>query len=375
MEECKRNLVDEEAKASVDIWRYVFGFADIAAAKCAIDLKIPEAIENHPSSQPMTLAELSSTVSASPSHLRRIMRFLVHQGIFKEVPIKDGLTTGYTNTPLSRRMMITKRDGKSLAPFVLFETSREMLAPWLRLSSVVSSPVNDSHPPPFDAVHKKDLWALAEDNPCFSEMINEAMACDTRRVVPRVARACDDLFDGVATVVDVGGGNGEAVGILVKEFPWIKGFNFDLPHVIEVAQVLDGVENVGGDMFDSIPKCDAVFIKWVLHDWGDKDCIKILKNCKEAVPANIGKVVIVESVIRENKKTMIVEERDEKLEHVRLMLDMVMMAHTSTGKERTLKEWDFVLNEAGFARYEVRDIDDVQCVIIAYLSSMEVGLA
>ncbi|CDY17514.1 BnaC03g65490D [Brassica napus] len=335
MEECKRNLVDEEAKASVDIWRYVFGFADIAAAKCAIDLKIPEAIENHPSSQPMTLAELSSTVSASPSHLRRIMRFLVHQGIFKEVPIKDGLTTGYTNTPLSRRMMITKRDGKSLAPF--------------------------------------DLWALAEDNPCFSEMINEAMACDTRRVVPRVARACDDLFDGVATVVDVGGGNGEAVGILVKEFPWIKGFNFDLPHVIEVAQVLDGVENVGGDMFDSIPKCDAVFIKWVLHDWGDKDCIKILKNCKEAVPANIGKVVIVESVIRENKKTMIVEERDEKLEHVRLMLDMVMMAHTSTGKERTLKEWDFVLNEAGFARYEVRDIDDVQCVIIAYLSSMEHG--
>ena len=86
-------------------------------------------------------------------------------------------------------------------------------------------------------------------------------------------------------------------------------------------------------------------------------------------------MVIVESVIRENKKTMIVEERDEKLEHVRLMLDMVMMAHTSTGKERTLKEWDFVLNEAGFARYEVRDIDDVQCVIIAYLSSMEVGLA
>ncbi|KAG2318572.1 hypothetical protein Bca4012_055221 [Brassica carinata] len=368
MEESKSNLVDEEAKASLDIWRFVFGFADIAAAKCAIDLKIPEAIENNPSSQPMTLAELSSAVSASPSHLRRIMRFLVHQGIFKEVPIKDGLATGYTNTPLSRRMMITKRDGKSLAPFVLFETSREMLAPWLRLSSVVSSPVNGSHPPPFDAVHSKDVWALAEDNPCFSEMINEAMACDTRRVVPRVSRACQDLFDGVSTVVDVGGGNGEAMGILVKEFPWIKGFNFDLPHVTDVAQVLDGVENVGGDMFDYVPKSDAVFIKWVLHDWGDKDCIKILKNCKEAVPANIGKVFIVESVIRENKKTMIVEGRDEKLEHVRLMLDMVMMAHTSTGKERTLKEWDFVLNEAGFARYEVRDIDDVQCVIIAYRS-------
>lgn len=108
--------------------------------------------------------------------------------------------------------------------------------------------------------------------------------------------------------------------------------------------------------------------QWVLHDWGDNDCIRILKRCKEAVPPNIGKVLIVESVIGENKKTMTAEERDEKLEHVRLMLDMVMMTHTSTGKERTLKEWDFVLKEAGFARYEVRDIDDVQSVIIAYRS-------
>ncbi|KAL5662525.1 hypothetical protein ACJX0J_029650, partial [Zea mays] len=24
---------------------------------------------------------------------------------------------------------------------------------------------------------------------------------------------------------------------------------------------------------------------WVLHDWGDADCIKILKNCKKAIPS------------------------------------------------------------------------------------------
>ncbi|CAF2043294.1 unnamed protein product [Brassica napus] len=346
MEENNKNLVDEEAKASVEIWRYLFGFADIAAAKCAIDLKVPEALENNPSSQPMTLTELSSATSASPSHLHRIMRFLVHQGVFKEVPTKDGLATGYTNTPLSRRMMITKSDGKSLAPLLLLETSPEMLAPWLKLSLVVSSPVNASVPP-FDAVHGKELWS---------------------RVVPRIAGACHGLFDGVATVVDVGGGTGETMGILVKEFPWVKGINFDLPHVVEVAQAMESVENVGGDMFDSIPACDAVFIKWVLHDWGDEECIKILKNCKEVLPPKIGKVLIVESIVGEKKNTMIMKDKDDKLEYVRLALDMVMMVHTSTGKERTLKEWDFVIKEAGFARYEVRDIDDVQSVIIAYRS-------
>ncbi|CAH8354853.1 unnamed protein product [Eruca vesicaria subsp. sativa] len=367
MEANKRNLLDEEAKASLEIWRYLFGFADIAAAKCAIDLKVPEALENHPSSKPMTLSELSSATSASPSHLHRIMRFLVHQGLFKEVPTKDGLATGYTNTPLSRRMMITKRDGKSMAPMLLLESSPEMLAPWLKLSSAISSPVNGLVPP-FDAVHGKELWSFAKDNPSHSELINEAMACEARRVVPLVARACHGLFDDVATVVDVGGGTGETMGILVKEFPWVKGINFDLPHVVEVVQVLDNVENVGGDMFDSIPACDAVFIKSVLHDWGDEDCIKILKNCKEALPQKSGKVLIVEPVVGEKKKTMKMEERDEKLEYVRLALDMIMMVHTSTGKERTLKEWDFVIKEAGFARYEVRDIDDVQWVIIAYPS-------
>ncbi|RID45822.1 hypothetical protein BRARA_I02519 [Brassica rapa] len=367
MEENNKNLVDEEAKASVEIWRYLFGFADIAAAKCAIDLKVPEALENNPSSQPMTLTELSSATSASPSHLHRIMRFLVHQGVFKEVPTKDGLATGYTNTPLSRRMMITKSDGKSLAPLLLLETSPEMLAPWLKLSLVVSSPVNASVPP-FDAVHGKELWSFAKDNPRHSELFNEAMACDARRVVPRIAGACHGLFDGVATVVDVGGGTGETMGILVKEFPWVKGINFDLPHVVEVAQAMESVENVGGDMFDSIPACDAVFIKWVLHDWGDEECIKILKNCKEVLPPKIGKVLIVESIVGEKKNTMIMKDKDDKLEYVRLALDMVMMVHTSTGKERTLKEWDFVIKEAGFARYEVRDIDDVQSVIIAYRS-------
>ncbi|KAH0910725.1 hypothetical protein HID58_034046 [Brassica napus] len=361
MEENNKNLVDEEAKASVEIWRYLFGFADIAAAKCAIDLKVPEALENNPSSQPMTLTELSSATSASPSHLHRIMRFLVHQGVFKEVPTKDGLATGYTNTPLSRRMMITKSDGKSLAPLLLLETSPEMLAPWLKLSLVVSSPVNASVPP-FDAVHGKELWSFAKDNPRHNELFNEAMACDAR------PGACHGLFDGVATVVDVGGGTGETMGILVKEFPWVKGINFDLPHVVEVAQAMESVENVGGDMFDSIPACDAVFIKWVLHDWGDEECIKILKNCKEVLPPKIGKVLIVESIVGEKKNTMIMKDKDDKLEYVRLALDMVMMVHTSTGKERTLKEWDFVIKEAGFARYEVRDIDDVQSVIIAYRS-------
>ena len=99
-------------------------------------------------------------------------------------------------------------------------------------------------------------------------------------------------------------------------------------------------------------------MQWVLHDWDDEECIKILKKCREAIPQDKGKVIIVDAVLEENK--------DDKLEFVRLMIDMVMMAHTNKGKERTLKEWSYVLEEAGFTRFNVKPIHAVQSVIEAY---------
>lgn len=97
-----------------------------------------------------------------------------------------------------------------------------------------------------------------------------------------------------------------------------------------------------------------------MHDWGDDECIQILKKCKEAIPQEHGKVIIVEAVIDEEG------EGKDKLKDVGLMLDMVMMAHTTTGKERTSKDWAYVLSEAGFRRHTVKRIPTVQSVIEAF---------
>ena len=71
---------------------------------------------------------------------------------------------------------------------------------------------------------------------------------------------CGEIFDGVGCLVDVGGGNGTCLSILVKACPWIKGINFDLPHVVSVSKEYEGIQHVGGNMFDSVPKADAAFI-------------------------------------------------------------------------------------------------------------------
>jgi hypothetical protein len=38
-----------------------------------------------------------------------------------------------------------------------------------------------------------------------------------------------------------------------------------------------------------------------LQDWNNDDCVRILKKCKEAIPKDKGKVIIVETVIGEEK--------------------------------------------------------------------------
>ncbi|KAL4584807.1 hypothetical protein LXL04_009417 [Taraxacum kok-saghyz] len=348
----REKLSSEEAAAVKEIWmRYVLGFTPMAVVKCAIELQIPDILQKHET--PITLSELASELgcSCSSSSLYRIMRFLIQYNIFQEKPISE-TSVGYSQTPLSR--LLTRDANHSMADLVLLETSPIMLAPWQKLSASVLGNGESA----FRAAHGDDLWKLAAGNPGHSKLIEDAMACDARMAVEAVIEGCPEVFEGLKTVVDVGGGDGTALKMIVEGSPWMKGINFDLPHVVSVAPLWNGVEHVGGDMFDHIPKADAAYLMKVLHDWGDEECIDILRKCRNAISKDTGKVIIVEAVVG--------CEENHEFKDVVLMLDMVMMAHTSTGKERTLKEWSYVFNEAGFTRYTIKHIKTYQSVIEVY---------
>ncbi|XP_071721553.1 acetylserotonin O-methyltransferase-like [Rutidosis leptorrhynchoides] len=336
-----------EEEAQLEIWKFVFGFTPMAVVKCAIELGIPDILENHET--PMTLTELASKLGCSQPSLYRIMRFLIQYKIFNQKPVSETSVIGYVNTPLSQ---LLARNGKSrMADFVLLESSPVMLSPWHKLSATVLGHEESA----FKAAHGGvDVWKYAAMNPDHDKLINDAMACDARVAV---VKGCPEVFEGLKTVVDVGGGDGTALRLIVEACPWIKGINFDLPHVVSVAPTLTGVEHVGGNMFDHVPKADAAYLMKVLHDWGDEECIAILRKCREAIPKDGGKVIIVEAVVG---------QEDDKFSEVVLMLDMVMMAHTSKGKERTLKEWSYVIQEAGFTHYTIKHVQTYHSVIELY---------
>ncbi|KAI4318658.1 hypothetical protein MLD38_032334 [Melastoma candidum] len=314
--------MSESSTAVTDIWKHVFGFTDAAIVKCAIELGIPDVMMSL-GGDSIKLSQLSLALGLgvpAPS-LLRIMRFLANRGFFKFSLSHDRTDPAYSLTPLSKLLL---KDGPgSLAPFILFQSHPAMVAPWHNMAARVRG-----EDMPYEKANGEDIWENMESNRELGRILDAGLACHARILVPALIEKWPELFDNVKTVVDVGGGNGSAMGRQER------------------------VINIGGDMFEEVPKADAAFLMWVLHDWSDNDCIRILRNCSDAVPKDKGKVIIVEAVIEEDEE----EGQGDGLRGVRLTLDMAMMAHTKEGKERTRREWEYLLKEAGFSTHTINPI-------------------
>ncbi|KAJ9686614.1 hypothetical protein PVL29_015472 [Vitis rotundifolia] len=318
-------------QGQANIWRHMFAFADSMALKCAVELRIADIIHSH--ARPITLSQIATCIdSPSPdiTCLARIMRFLVRAKIFTAAPPppqSDGGETLYGLTPSSKWLL---HDAElSLAPMVFMENHPSLMAPWHCFGTCVKEGGIA-----FEKAHGRQIWDFASENPEFNKLFNDGMACTAKISIKAVIAAYKDGFGCIGALVDVGGGTGGAVAELVKAYPHIKGINFDLPHVVATAPAYKGVSHVGGDMFESIPNADAIFMK------------------------KTGKVIIVDGVIR--------EDGDEPFDETRLVMDLVMMAHTSHGQERTEDEWKKLLEEGGFPRYRILKIPTLQMIIEAY---------
>ncbi|XP_021844176.1 caffeic acid 3-O-methyltransferase [Spinacia oleracea] len=151
-------------------------------------------------------------------------------------------------------------------------------------------------------------------------------------------------FEGISTLVDVGGGSGVTLKMIVSKYPSIKAINFDQPHIIKDAPSYPGVEHVGGDMYASVPKADAIFMKWTFQSGTDEQCVKLLKNFHEALPED-GKVVICEYLVPDSPKT-------SYQAHTAFIWDIIMMTYPG-GKARTKQEYEALGKEAGFEDFRL----------------------
>uniref|UniRef100_A0A7N2M864 O-methyltransferase C-terminal domain-containing protein n=1 Tax=Quercus lobata TaxID=97700 RepID=A0A7N2M864_QUELO len=101
-------------------------------------------------------------------------------------------------------------------------------------------------------------------------------------------------------------------------------------------------------------------IQWILHAWSEEECVKPLKQCKEAITINDkkGKVIIIELVVGNQKEI-------EKSTETQLFFDMVMMVLVK-GKERTETEWAKLFLDAGFSDYKITPVLGLRALIEVY---------
>lgn len=109
--------------------------------------------------------------------------------------------------------------------------------------------------------HGKTLWDLTGAQPELNDLLNKGMACDSVFVMDVLKHVGREAFNGIGTLVDVGGGTGLMAAALAKEFPGLKCTVFDLPHVVNSAKQMDGIQYVGGDMFLELPPADVALLK------------------------------------------------------------------------------------------------------------------
>ncbi|PON31619.1 O-methyltransferase COMT-type [Parasponia andersonii] len=344
------------------IWSCSLNFIKPMSLKCAIELGIPDIIHNH--GQPITLSELISSLPIHPSKahcISRLMRILVHFGFFsthQNVDKIDGQrqeADTYSLTPASRLLL---KDGPLRAtPFFLVQLNPLLITPWHFLSTWLKN----GDPTPFEMVHGRNFWDGVGHDPMVKYLFTEAMATDSHLMAKVIVEECKEVFEGLSSLVDVGGGTGIMAMGIVKAFPNIQCTVLDLPYVVANLKGTNNLNLIEGDMFKKIPSANAVLLKWILHDWSDEEAVNILRKCREAIWSKDrgGKVIIIDMVIDSPTKT------DRKSAETQLCFDMLMMVNL-TGKERNEKEWGKLFSAAGFSNYKITPIVGLRYLIEVY---------
>ncbi|KAI5659657.1 hypothetical protein M9H77_28450 [Catharanthus roseus] len=192
----------------------------------------------------------------------------------------------------------------------------------------------------FNRAYNMHIFKYTGINQKFNETFNTATINHAKVIVQEILKNYKG-FENLKTLVDVGGGLGVTLDLITSKYPNLKGINYDLPHVTQNAPTYPGVVHVGGDMFESVPKGDAIFMKWILHDWDDEHCLKLLKNCYKALPEN-GKVIAVDAILPMNP------DNSSSTKHISQVDLFTLVLYHPGGKERTENEFLALVAEAGF---------------------------
>lgn len=192
--------------------------------------------------------------------------------------------------------------------------------------------------PAYPLRYGRPFWDNLAVDPALSASFDRLMGHHIERDNAGIAGAYD--WARLGHVVDVGGGSGALLSVLLAAHPGLRGTVVDLPGPAANARrtfrdkgLTDRGDVVAGSFFDPLPAdADAYVLSAIIHDWDDEPSVAILKRCAEAA-GETGVVLVIEAIGADG-------------ESVNTAMDLRMLVYTG-GRERGLTELRALAAQAG----------------------------
>jgi hypothetical protein len=290
---------------------------------------------------PRSAEELAQRTGAHAGTLKRLLRFLVFNGVFTEQD--DGRFA--LNRPAES---LQSGHPRSLRPSAI----RSGEGMW-ELSARLLSAVQTGRTP-YEELHGTPYFERMSERGKDNEFAAR-MSSSTASLGEEIATL--PAVQGARTVVDVGGGHGALLVPLLRAHPHVRGVLFDRPATVEGARpflersgVATRCELVTGDFFESVPAGgDVYLLSWILHDWDDERAIRIARACREAA-AEGATLVVVEILLPVRAEPSAGPALGVIADPYTSDLQMMLL---TGGRERTAREYHELLSLAG---WEVREV-------------------
>lgn len=279
-----------------------------------------------------------------PGRLLRLCRALAAFGIFE---IVDGNTLCH-----SRLSLLLRSDTEqNLLLSARFWAAPGSWAAWGKLGVALTSAQS-----PHDAAWGMTRFDYMNRHPDEAKVYNGRMGGQSGDRQEAIARAYD--FSHASLLCDIGGGNGALLYAILRHYPSCRGIVYDRDYVVSAiapdSLMTDRIALKAGDFFVDVPSgADSYILSWVLHDWGDAECLTILANTRAAM-AEGSKLIVAERLLDPDPR------RGPAMEY---LSDMQMMV--VGGTERTQEEYASLLGRSGFTITGVTPTDSPVHVIEA----------
>ena len=277
--------------------------------------------------------EIANKLKLDPKLTYRLLRALGAIGLLSEDAARCFSVT-------DAGAYLARDHPQSLRAMTLLEEGPELYRIWQHLPDMV----RDGRQNAFVREYGHMAFDHTASDPDYDARFNDAMSSYSNIQSALVVEALSGSdIPKSSRLCDIAGGFGHLMGNLLTAYPGCTGMVFDLPGVVSQKNLLlaagfgvaERCAYVGGDMFEAVPADDVYFLKLILHDWNDDECVQILETIRRnaETPA---RVFIVEHLITEPDTP-----------HFSKLFDIHMMCW-GTGRERSPAEYASLLERAGW---------------------------